>query len=1190
MTHFSGAYWSIPTPSFFSLLCSAFSGISKNANTYTYTHTVHSQQPIMSGAVGISQDALALMLYNILNLTDNQARREVEASVMSALSDPPTVTHLFRIMSNLTGQYSDGTRHLAAVLLRKRLFSLWRSLQPAEQAEVRGTLMEQLGKETNRAVRFAVAHIVTRLAKADAERGGGGWPELQQAIRVAAEDTRVEMRELSMVLIYSFAEVFMEENAMADLAAESVVRGVMDSEEVVVKAALKAGMMLLPCIHEREALRNTFLQHLVPVLLSQLVALSTMKNKGSLCVAFLDLLDQCLVPMTVKKHSGLLESIGSSLLEVMINQASHPLARQNCGVVIGQLVSLKPKFTVNSGLIQHVVKAAAQLMAEDAVIGLPETDLAPEDDEMDDEDVDMLTVRTPCVVGCLLLSALAKHVPSKVYTEVVLPLITSWSEPSQSPLCKKAAMLALACFAESNPSFLRKRVGYVLDLTASFLRDSDPVPREAAGASVTWFCIHLQPEIISHHLKLMDLLIPMLNDESDVVRRRVAQALDTLCEHLQEDLEPYAIAVVDTVVRALPSSSVLTQKDLCAVLSSVAATKCDAVVKMAPKILELLTSAVSMTDPSQIPLRARATETVGVVAVAMGMPAFAPYCDVFIPHVVENFQSDNPVLREYSFGFLSNLCEVLREGFLPYLDGAVESAVQTIEEDRAIYTNQHLLAGQPEMNFQVEDDGADSGAEEEAEEIHMRVRTADVEEKSAAVYSIGVFAETLMEQFGAERLQLCWNLLGQLDCQYYPNIQSNAFLSMAKLTKAAHGSAPVIQELSANTLAAPVRSLVDDLLYQVLLPCISQETEGEVVAAALDAITLMLEFFGPQCLSFGPDDVVRVCLQLFRVKLPCQLGEGNNSDSDEEEEEDDPFDIANGQQQQGGEGEDHNVAWVTQLNPQVLLEGVELPDNHDDVVMDPMTTTLEALFKVYGAQAARFAPFVFPLLLLYADPSNRPAEDLVMAVGTYASLLESLGSQATAPLFEEGFRLAIAVVQQSDDTAAQSNAAYLLHVLIQQAPERFAAAPDMLTSTLQTLWSITAGEEDAGEMPEAVDNAVSATCSLVQRLPPQSLPLEAIVPSLLTKVPMRVDKRENHNAIVTLVHLMTVLGSVSVEAGWTPALLTAAQRCLEARGVENDDKRLLVTGGLMVLMREAGGAWNSAASPALKELMGPYMA
>ncbi|XP_050340421.1 uncharacterized protein LOC126766741, partial [Bactrocera neohumeralis] len=569
--------------------------------------------------------------------------------------------------------------------------------------------------------------------------------------------------------------------------------------------------------------------------------------------------------------------------------------------------------------------------------------------------------------------------------------------------------------------------------------------------------------------------------------------------------------------------------------------------------MELLKQPFSVPPaPETIALRAQATETVGIMGVAMGKEAFAPYFPTFMHHiVVENFALGSAALREQSFGFKQRV-----------------RALRTIEEDKAVLTNRHLLA-KAAMPIALEDDmkqleaaqksresGGGGGAvaagddgsddddddddDDEAEEIHMRVRTADVEEKCSAINAIGVFAETLLTQFGPERVARCMEPLSVLDGHYYPNIRSNMMIASARLVKAAHGRPEVEKSLQQDTLTEAARNLLDDLIHQILLKTMNDDTDKEVVAAACEAMQILLDFFGPQCFRFGPDAIVKECISFLRQKSGCQMAvdfDPDDSDQDDVDGEDvlfreaDQLIAANPQ-----------ASWRDVVKPEMVLQGVKLSEDHDDVIMDYASDMLDSLAKAYGPAFAEYAPYLMPLLVKYCDPTERDASDITMGIGSYAVLLQALGPAWAAQYFDTAIGLSFAILEKSEESTARGNSCYLLRILIEACPDRFTANVSTIQQTLQALWSVAAGGESLSgdgssgtatatevETPGAVDNAISATCSLVRCCSllsggAQPSPLLAMWPTILPAAPRGADaagerrKRKCHRHFDVFAH------------------------------------------------------------------------
>ncbi|RNF27530.1 uncharacterized protein Tco025E_00180 [Trypanosoma conorhini] len=1126
--------------------------------------------------VGLGLEQLQGMLHTILNSTDNNERRGVESNVVRALSSPSNLMLLVRVVQEVQ-TVSAGVRQLAAVLLRKKISSLWSAIPMESRAELKRVLLAQLGFEPVRVVRFALAHLISRLAKADTLETGEGWPELQVAIRAAVEDPRGDMRELAMVLAYSIAEVVGEGGGgLGTLVTEAVLQGMTDAEVGVQRAALKAmGALLLfvdldgedaAAAARKKREREQLLQRLAPRCLELLATCASLEERTSVCVDVLDLLEQLVEDLSVRRHGAILHSLGLEMISVLCNTSNQPRVRQGSSEVLVTLVNLKPKF-VTTALLQPMVAACVQVMGEDGTISLPEV-AHVEDSENDGEDnnldeaADMLHVNPPCMYAGRLLSTLATKVSAKSFTSALLPFVSQVSEnPQAGPLERKAAILSLACLAEGNPGYLRRKVQYVLKLTHDFLHDSSHIPREAAAFALAYFCLHLQPEVLTHHQQLFPMLVPLLRDEHDGVCRRVAGALDTLCENVAEDVEPYVPLVLPAVLEAIGRVSLETQRALCGVISSLAITRSPSFQAHATQCLELLKTPLTMTSPETILLRAKATEAVGIVANAIGKETFMPFLPFFIERVADNFHTRQAELREESFGFLSNLCETLRADFMPYLSDSIGCALQTINEDRTHYENKHLLAEgcMRHVNIHVgeektgDEDSAESEGESDAEEIHARVRTADVEEKSSAVYFIGVCAEVLLADFGTSRIDVCWAVLIELDAYFHSSIRCSALVTLAKLTKAAQGSESVVKSLADDTLTSHARRLLESLIADTLLPCIHEETDKEVVAAACDALALLFDYFGPQTLCAGADAFVQAATALLRQATACQQSHEDEDDDEDEE------------QQQEGE------------SPPTGAAAVELGEDHDGVLMDAACDMIESFAKAYGPSVKAYADVIFPFLLPYAA-DDRPSEDVVMATGCLATIIEAMGA-ASEPYVEDAAALALHLIDTTDESAAKANCAYLLRALVECCPGHFENA-SATNPVLQALWGI-AGSQD--EIPAAVDNAVSATCTMVRCLSPTVIPLSSVVPALLERIPMRVDRTENANAIRTLIHLLTSQREFTRSHVWAPMVRCVAT-VLAALTVEEEQKRLLVAQGLIPCIGTCRNEWRQACAQLPVEL------
>nr|CCC96114.1 unnamed protein product [Trypanosoma congolense IL3000] len=191
-----------------------------------------------------------------------------------------------------------------------------------------------------------------------------------------------------------------------------------------------------------------------------------------------------------------------------------------------------------------------------------------------------------------------------------------------------------------------------------------------------------------------------------------------------------------------------------------------------------------------------------------------------------------------------------------------------------------------------------------------------------------------------------------------------------------------------------------------------------------------------------------------------------------------------------------------------------------------------------------------------------------MATGCIASVLESLGAEA-APFVGHALTLALSLISSTDESAARANCAYMMRVLVESCPAHFNTT-DAAAPLLEALWTVAGSSE---EIPAAVDNAVSATCSMVRCLSPEAVPLATVLPAILQSLPMRVDKTENSNGIRTIVHVLCVQREFVVVHCWAE-MVTCVARILASLTVEEEMKQVLVAEGLAPLIQSVSHKWR----------------
>lgn len=116
-------------------------------------------------------------------------------------------------------------------------------------------------------------------------------------------------------------------------------------------------------------------------------------------------------------------------------------------------------------------------------------------------------------------------------------------------------------------------------------------------------------------------------------------------------------------------------------IGSAAAAAELAFIPYAESVLELMKIFMVFSKDEDLRARARATELVGIIAMAVGRPRMEPILAPFIEAAIAGFALDFSELREYTHGFFSNIAEVLDDGFIQYLHQVVPLAFASCNLD-----------------------------------------------------------------------------------------------------------------------------------------------------------------------------------------------------------------------------------------------------------------------------------------------------------------------------------------------------------------------------------------------------------------------------------------------------------------------------------------------------------------------------
>ena len=108
-----------------------------------------------------------------------------------------------------------------------------------------------------------------------------------------------------------------------------------------------------------------------------------------------------------------------------------------------------------------------------------------------------------------------------------------------------------------------------------------------------------------------------------------------------------------------------------------------AAVHAAP-VIEHLQRFMAITAPDALSARTAATECVGLVAETLGRAVAEQLLPPFLHAAADGFQLHATALREYGHGLFAVSARLLEDAFVPFLQGAFEMAVASIESVRPL--------------------------------------------------------------------------------------------------------------------------------------------------------------------------------------------------------------------------------------------------------------------------------------------------------------------------------------------------------------------------------------------------------------------------------------------------------------------------------------------------------------------------
>lgn len=805
--------------------------------------------------------------------------------------------------------------------------------------------------------------------------------------------------------------------------------------------------------------------------------------------------------------------------------------KQSAGQTIMDVIEYRPKLFAKKNLIAPTLTTLMDMIAKEdsnaagSLFNFPSSEVLEDDDDDEDEyspDIDVQRL-AQTIIDCMAI-----HIPSKYFSDTVLQLI-SQGMSSPDPQMRKAGCAVLGVIAEGCADRIRDNIGDILPPVLAAVQDSEFYVRECACFALGQFSEYCQPEILHYYDKVLPVIFQALDDPRPTMQGTSCYVLEYFCENLQpEILKPYLAALMNKLVVLIQSSQKGTQE---MALSAIAATAVAAEHEFLPYtegICTILRQLLFHSEPNMFPIRGRALDCLGHIAVALGEQSFAPYFEMGMQSTIQGLQLNNELLKEHSFVFIANISKVNGKNFSSYLSGLIPGILEVIQESEIVnFTN--------EDDEDDEDDGGvgDDGEEEDSDmggDYRINVMEGFINTKKAAITALGALAEHTKEHFYPYLDQAVQTIITKdigIMSSFHDVLRAEGLTIMQYLVQVACAAHNIPKPTGNEVIALP--PVVAEVVRIALDSCVqtlSVDDEKPPVASSLECIQSVLEDTGIVGLQFLGENqkpllgnLMEGILLLLAEKAPCQTAK--KVDNEDVEDNDD--------------------------------------EDHDHVVIDAVADLVGVLANLFKENFIQYYDEFHKLLLKFTKPI-RSSSDRTMAIGCFGEVFEEIGvaslkyADSVLPIIHAGLN--------DPSETVRRNSAYTIGVLVERTGN---ALSSQFMNILQWLHPLCVRTENQGNTIKDgadVDNALAAVARMINTVP-ESLPLGHVVPVILQALPLRGDPHEGPTIYGCLVKLVRANEPTTVSM--LPAVISAFGETLSPASKAIEDTQAVTREGLKLV-------------------------
>lgn len=586
----------------------------------------------------------------------------------------------------------DAVRHVAAILLRKRIAGHYNNLPADYKSKLNADLLQLLASESERTVRngaIGVTSTICKLQTSDDEDGVPSdfvpWPELFQFIAQASQDVNPAARELAFLLIMEMTETigtFLSASfgQFAQLFKYSITN---TQEDIKVKnAAVKALGGLISFLSDDGEV-DVFC-NLIPELLQYSTVCQSRNDEDTVSIILDVLYDLAYSPSPLVTQN--LPNIIDFCLGCMKDNNLEMTVRDSAALVVATMSESKSKtFGKNKALLHSTLESIFNLIENSQESGagaLFQSNPAWRDDEDEENDDDYNDTATETSMAQGTLDMLACEIPKKYIFQPVVQMCVS-RVSSQNENHRKAGVACLGVIAEGCAEPLRDHLSEVIPIVLSAAKDPCSAVRECACFALGQLSEHCQPDILTYADQVLPVAFSLLDDSTIAVQATSCYVLEMFCERLDPDsIRPLLDPLVRKLAQMLESTTKRSVQEMSvAALAATAVAAEDDFGPYVSGVAELMSKMMVLKEEKLFSLRGRALECMGHIAIAVGKEVFRPYFASTMQCACEGLTFDSTELHEFAYAVFANLSKVMELEFSPCLGDLVPHLLEVLKQD-----------------------------------------------------------------------------------------------------------------------------------------------------------------------------------------------------------------------------------------------------------------------------------------------------------------------------------------------------------------------------------------------------------------------------------------------------------------------------------------------------------------------------